>query len=32
LPETQEIAEKMAKLADGAPTYRNLEVLDERTV
>jgi quinol monooxygenase YgiN len=32
LPETREVAEQMAKLADGAPIFRNLEVLDERTV
>jgi quinol monooxygenase YgiN len=32
LPETQEIAEKMAKLADGPPTFRNLEVFDDRSL
>jgi quinol monooxygenase YgiN len=29
LPETQRIAEQMRKLADGEPTFRNLDVLDE---
>jgi quinol monooxygenase YgiN len=32
LPATKEIAEKMEKLADGAPTFRNLEVIDDQTV
>ena len=29
LPETQQIAEQMAKLADGEPIFRNLDVIDE---
>ena len=30
LPETAEIAEKMAKLCDGEPIFRNLDLLEER--
>jgi hypothetical protein len=30
LPITQEFAEKMGALADGAPTFYNLEVLEDR--
>jgi hypothetical protein len=30
LPETQQIAEQMMKLADGSPTFRNLDVLEQR--
>ena len=30
LPETQQIAEKMMKLAEGDVIFRNLNVLDER--
>jgi hypothetical protein len=30
LPETDEIARKMAELCDEPPTYRNLDVFDER--
>ena len=29
LPETQQLAEKMTKLCDGPPTFRNLDVVDE---
>lgn len=29
LPETQALAADMAKLADGPPTFRNLDVLEE---
>jgi quinol monooxygenase YgiN len=29
LPETQKIAEQMAKLAEGGITFRNLDVIDE---
>jgi hypothetical protein len=29
LPETAEISEKMAKLCDGPPTFRNLDVIHE---
>jgi hypothetical protein len=30
LPETGQLAEKLAKLADGPPTFRNLDVTFER--
>ena len=30
LPETQKIAEEMAKLAEGGITFRNLDILDEQ--
>ncbi len=30
LPTTQEFSQKMAALADGPPTFYNLDVLDER--
>ena len=32
LPETGEMAGKLAALADGPPTFRNLDVLEERNV
>jgi len=32
LPETAEIAEKMAKLCDGEPIFRNLDLLEQRTL
>ena len=32
LPETGEIAEQMAKLCDGEPIFRNLDLLEERTL
>jgi len=32
LPETAEIAEHMAKLCEGAPIFRNLDLLEERTL
>ena len=28
-PDTQELAAKMAELADGPPTFRNLDVIEE---
>lgn len=31
LPVTQELAEQMGKLANGAPAFHNLDVLDDRT-
>ena len=31
LPVTQEFAEKMGALADGPPTFYNLDVLEDRT-
>jgi hypothetical protein len=31
MPETEKIAEGMAKLADGPVIFRNLEVLEENT-
>ena len=30
MPETQEISGKMRKLADGSPTFRNLDVIEMR--
>lgn len=30
MPETQEIAKKMQSLADGPPTFRNLDVVEMR--
>jgi hypothetical protein len=30
LPETGELAEKLAELSEGTPTFLNLEVLDDR--
>ncbi len=30
LPETQQISEEMMKLANGAPTFRNLDVVEQR--
>ena len=32
LPETQQIAGEMAKLCDGEPTFRNLDLLEERSL
>src|SRR5579862_744217 len=32
LPETAEIAEQMAKLCDGEPIFRNLDLLEERAL
>jgi len=32
LPETQKIASDMQALADGPPAFRNLEVVDQRSV
>jgi len=32
LPETAEIAEQIAKLCEGDPTFRNLDLLEERTL
>jgi hypothetical protein len=31
LPETQDLAEQLAKLADGPPTFRNLDVIHEES-
>ena len=30
LPETQELAQKLAGLTDGSPTYRDLDLIEER--
>ena len=32
LPETQEISREMMKLAEGDPTFRNLDVMEESAV
>ena len=32
LPETAEIAEQMNKLCEGEPTFRNLDLLEQRTL
>ena len=32
LPETAEIAEQMGKLCEGGPIFRNLDLLDQRTL
>jgi quinol monooxygenase YgiN len=32
LPETHAIAEKMAALSDGSPAFRNLDVVEQRTL
>ena len=32
LPETQQIAEQMMKLADGPATFRNLDVMEQRSL
>jgi hypothetical protein len=31
LPETQEIAQKLAKLADGEPKFYDLDIIEERS-
>ena len=32
LPETQHIAVEMTKLTDGSPTFRNLDVMEQRSL